>query len=332
MRARTIEEQLVKYLADAHAIEEQALVQMRRAPELAGVPELARAFSTHLEETEEHEALIRERLSAHESEPSAIKDTVMKAGGAGFALFAKVQPDTPGKLAAHAYSYEHLELAAYELLARVAGRAEDSDCQLAAQQIRDQEQAMADRLADLFDVAVDASLSERGGDDVEADLVKYLADAHAIEEQSLGLLKRAAAHASPSELRHLADEHLRESEGHRRRIEERLAEHGSKPSTLVDATMRLGALNWTLFFRAQPDTPGKLTAFMFAFEHLEIAGYEQLTRVAAKAGDRATVEMGREILAQEREAAKDLSELFDIAIDASLDAQGVPRSTADVTR
>ncbi len=42
--------------------------------------------------------------------------------GQGFALFAKFQPDTPGKLVAHAYSYEHMELAAYDLLGRMAER------------------------------------------------------------------------------------------------------------------------------------------------------------------------------------------------------------------
>jgi ferritin-like metal-binding protein YciE len=42
----------------------------------------------------------------------------MKVGGAGFVLFAKSQPDTPGKLTANAYSFEHLELASYRLLLR----------------------------------------------------------------------------------------------------------------------------------------------------------------------------------------------------------------------
>ncbi len=36
-----LREQLTKYLTDAHSIEEQALAQMRTAPDLAGDPELA---------------------------------------------------------------------------------------------------------------------------------------------------------------------------------------------------------------------------------------------------------------------------------------------------
>jgi len=54
-------------------------------------------------------------------------------------LFARVNPDTPGKLAMHAYSYEHMELAAYELLGRVAERVGDDETVQLAKTIRDQE-------------------------------------------------------------------------------------------------------------------------------------------------------------------------------------------------
>jgi ferritin-like metal-binding protein YciE len=53
----------------------------------------------------------------------------MKLGGKGFVLFAKAQPDTPGKLLAHALSYEALEEASYALLAAVA--AQDGDTEVA---------------------------------------------------------------------------------------------------------------------------------------------------------------------------------------------------------
>src|SRR3954463_14127726 len=48
MTMRPIDEQLIKYLTDAHSIEEQALAQMRAAPEMAGHPQLAEAFRAHL--------------------------------------------------------------------------------------------------------------------------------------------------------------------------------------------------------------------------------------------------------------------------------------------
>jgi ferritin-like metal-binding protein YciE len=78
-------------------------------------------------ETEQHESRVRAALQARAATPSAFKDVVLHAGGLGFALFARLQPDTPGKLVAHAFSYEHLELGRYELLARVARRAGDDE-------------------------------------------------------------------------------------------------------------------------------------------------------------------------------------------------------------
>jgi ferritin-like metal-binding protein YciE len=323
MAADTLEEQLLKYLTDAHSIEEQALQQLRKAPELAGDERLAQAFSEHLSETEKQERLVRRRLEALGAHPSKLKDFVMKIGGEAFVLFAKSQPDTPGKLTAHAYSYEHLELASYELLKRVAERAGDPGTVEVAREIRDQEQRMADRLAGLFDVAVEASLRNVEPADLERQLVKYLADAHAIESQAIHLLKRASDIGGDPELDRAYTEHLEETREHPRLVEERLEAHGGSPSALKDAAMRLGALNWAGFFQAQPDTPGKLAAFAFAFEHLEIGGYELLKRVAERAGDQTTIEVVERILQQERAAALRIAGLFDRALEATFDALGV---------
>src|SRR3954451_8023433 len=124
---REIDEQLDKHLADAHSIEEQAIAQMRTAPDIAGEPQLAEAFRTHLTESERHERLVRERLDARGAKPSKVKDLVMALGGKGFVLFARSQPDTPGKLTFHSYSYEALEQGSYEMLERVARRAGDEE-------------------------------------------------------------------------------------------------------------------------------------------------------------------------------------------------------------
>ena len=321
--ATDIDEQLTKYLTDAHSIEEQALVQMRLAPRIAGDPGLASIFREHWAETEGHERRMRERLEAHGGAPSRIKDVVMKAGGVGFALFASSQPDTPGKLVAHAYSYEHLELASYELLIRVAERAGDEDTADAARAIRHQEDAMARRLADSFDRAAEASLRAKRSDDPAQDLVKYLADAHAIEAQAIQLLERAPKLAGDTVLEQLYREHLDETYGQQRLVAQRLQAVGGSPNKLKDAAMRLGALNWGTFFQSHPDTPGKLAVFSYAFEHLEIGGYELLARVATRAGDEETARVALTIAAQERAAAARIARMWDRAVDASLREVGV---------
>src|SRR5947199_2572950 len=151
MPATEIQDQLTKYLTDAHSIEEQALAQLRAAPDAAGDPELAAAFREHLSETEGHERRIRDLLAARGAKPSKLKDTVMALGGKGFLLFAKLQPDTPGKLVAHALSYEGLELASYELLRRVAERADETKVAETAGRIAAEERRMMERLEGFFD-------------------------------------------------------------------------------------------------------------------------------------------------------------------------------------
>ena len=323
MAENDIQEQLAKYLADAQSIEEQALQQLRAAPDIAGDPQLSRIFADHLIETEEQERMVRRRLEAHDATPSKVKRAVMRAGGTAFVLFARSQPDTPGKLTAHAYSYEHLELAGYELLTRVAERAGDPETADVARRIRDQEQSMAERLESSFDRAVDASLQRVAPEDIGEQLAKYLADAHAIESQSIQLLERAPRIAGEPQLAALYSEHLEETRRQQALIEERLQAHRAGPSALKDAAMRLGALNWGAFFQAQPDSPGKLAAFAFAFEHLEIGGYEQLRRVAERAGDPETAATVDRILSEERAAAGRVARHWDQAVDASLQAQGV---------
>jgi ferritin-like metal-binding protein YciE len=322
MPADTLDEQLDKYLADAHSIEEQALAQMRTAPELASDEKLAAAFKQHEAETERHEQLVRERLEARGAKPSRLKDAVMAVGGKGFVLFARSQPDTDGKLATHAISYEHLELASYELLMRVAERAGDTETAAVARSIRDEERAMAERLEASFDGTVDASLAEHPRDDLDKLVDKYLADAHALEVQAEQLLQRAPKIAGDAELERIYAEHLEETREHKRLVEERLAARDSSPSRLQDAAMRLGGLNWGMFFQAHPDTPGKLAAFAYAFEHLEIGGYEHLKRVAERAGDTETAALADRILADERAAADRFAGQWDRATDASLAVLG----------
>jgi ferritin-like metal-binding protein YciE len=302
--------ELVKYLTDVHAMEVQALVQMRAAPKMAGDPELARAFEEHCAETERHEALIRERLEAHDAKPSKLEDLLGTVSGMGFGLFAKSQPDTPGKLATHAFSYEHMELAAYDLLARVAEREGDTETVAVAERIRAEEDAMSQRIATRWDAVVDASLLDK---DAGEALDSYLADAHALEAQAIQLLDKGK---DTEGLQALFSEHLAETRHHSELIEQLLEARGGSPSKLKDAALAMGALNWGAFFKAQPDTPAKLAMFAYAFEHLEIGGYEQLQRVARRANDQTTAQTAETILGEERAAAEKVYAAFPEALGA----------------
>jgi ferritin-like metal-binding protein YciE len=323
MATESLQEQVDKYLADAHSIETQALAQMRAAPGMTEDPELRTAFAQHLGETEEHERLVAQRLEQAGASPSRVKDAAGAVSGKGFVMFARAQPDTPGKLVAHAFSYEHMELAAYELLGRAAERAGDEQTVALAARIGADEEAMGARLAALFDRAADEALGAAGGPELDSKLASYLADAHAIEGQAVALLTRSRGIAGDPALARAFEDHLTESESHERIVAERLRALGSSPSLVKDAALRLGALNWGAFFGAQPDTPAKLAGFAYAFEHLEIASYELLGRVAARAGDAETRALASQILEQERAAAARVHGLLGDAMDTTLELRGL---------
>jgi ferritin-like metal-binding protein YciE len=323
MNDRTIQEQIVKYLGDIHAIEEQALVQMKIAPKIAGDATLEAVFEGHIGETEDQKRRVEQRLEELGGSPNKLKDVAGVASGPAFALFAKFQPDTPGKLTSHAFSYEHMELAAYELLSRLAERTNDQQTVQLAKEIAGQENEMARRLSDKWDVAVNASLRDKDPDDIGDQLNKYLSDAHAIESQAEQMLTKAIEIGGDSKLSQDYEEHLQQTKNHKALIEERLEARGAGPNSLKDAAMKLGAINWGGFFAAQPDTPAKLAGFAYAFEHLEIGAYEQLRRVAERAGDESAAGAAQMILPEERHAAETLWDGFDRALDASLESLGV---------
>ena len=321
MADRTFDEQLVKYLTDAHSIEVQALEQMRFAPRIAGDPDLARIFAEHFTETEEHERLVRSELERRDAGPSLVKDVAGRAGGWGMVLFAKLNPDTPGKLTMHAHSYEHMELAAYELLRRIAERGGDTAAAELARRIGADERAMADRVAERWDLAVEASLREKDAEATRDEIVKYLRDAHSLEAQAIQMLEAGPRIAEFDQLARLFEEHLAETRKHQELIEGRLEALDSRPSRFQSGAMRLGALNLGGFFKAQPDSPVKIAGFAYAFEALEMGAYELLSRTARRAGDDDTAAVAEGILANERDTRERVAGTWDAAVDAALAQQ-----------
>jgi ferritin-like metal-binding protein YciE len=295
---------------------------MKAAPGIAGDERLAAVFREHLEETREQERLVEQALEARGADSSTLKDIAGRVGGWAMIAFARLNPDTPGKLTAHAFSYEHMEVAAYELLGRAAERAGDQGVVELAQTICAQEHAMAERLAANFDVAVEASLRDKDADAIEEELVSYLTDAYAIEAQALQLLQAGPAIAGFDELAQAFRDHLEETREQQRLVRERLRAHDATPSRFQNTGMRIGALNLGGFFGAQPDTPVKLAGFAFAFEHLEIAAYELLRRVAERADDAETVAVAQRIVGEERAAAERIAGTWDAAMDTTLVAKG----------
>jgi ferritin-like metal-binding protein YciE len=150
----------------------------------------------------------------------------------------------------------------------VAERADDQDVVDATRRIAGEEQAMMERLEANVDAAADAAVEARPRDEPATQIKKYLADAHAIEEQAIALLSARRSSSTTNVLAAIFEDHLSQSREHAELVQSRLSALGGDASSFKDAAMRLGALNWATFFQGHPDTPGKLVAFGYAFEHL----------------------------------------------------------------
>ena len=154
--------------------------------------------------------------------------------------------------------------------------------------------------------------------DWNADLVTYLRDAHAMEEKSLQTLQAAVAVAGDPQLESLYQGHVVETQRHLELLRDRLEAHGTSRSLLKDLGGRLAAVGVGAGLVVQPDTPAKLLAVAYAFEHFEIASYELLRRVAEQAGDHDAVEMADKILVNERQAAEKLAASYDLALERAV--------------
>lgn len=317
--ARTPHQQLTAFLSDMYSVEEQALVQMDKAPDLAEDPGLAEDFRVHHGETRQQADLVRERLEEAGGKPSAVKDAIMKLGGKSFLLFAQAQPETPGRLLTHAYSYEAMEAAGYAMLAGFADAAGDARTAEVARNIEGQERTMMRRLEGRFDAADAASHRDTPADKMADHVRKHLREAHAIETQTSQLLARSESLLDAGPLANLCRQNLAQTEQHIGALEARLRALGDSASKIKDAALGLGGLQWSVFFQAQSDTPAKLVAFLYAVEHLEIAGYELLKRAAHRAGDVDTERLCDRTLAEERSAAQKLADHFNTAVQSTLE-------------
>src|SRR6266699_113151 len=137
-----LKEQLVKNIDEAYAMEQNVLRMLDRMIETTEEPEIKNELREHKLETERHAERIQQRLEAHSATPSMVRE----AGGN----------------ARDGYATEHLEIASYQLLERIAQRAGDEETAEVARQNRKDEEAMAKKLDAHWDKFAELSLKGEG--------------------------------------------------------------------------------------------------------------------------------------------------------------------------
>jgi ferritin-like metal-binding protein YciE len=157
-----LQSQLVKHIDEALAMEENVKRMLDGAIELFDDPQVIDLLEHHKVETEEHSLRLRRRLDAHGASPSMVREATGIVAALAKLPLDMVRPEKAGRFARDAYATEHLEIASYQLLERVATRAGDEETAEIARQNRSDEEAMARRLDEHWDLFAEQSLREEG--------------------------------------------------------------------------------------------------------------------------------------------------------------------------
>lgn len=153
---------LVSHLTDAVAMEQNVEQMLGGMISTTADPQIRSRLEEHREETKVQQERLRERLEAHDASESAMKSVAAKAGAAMKGMLDVVRDEKAGRNARDGYATEHVEIAAYELLERVARRAGDEATAAVARQNCAEERAMAQFFEDHWDAVAEQSLREEG--------------------------------------------------------------------------------------------------------------------------------------------------------------------------
>src|SRR5438034_2778177 len=157
-----LKEQLIKHIDEAHAMEQNVLRMLDGMIATTDDPEILDALEHHKVQTQRHADRMAERLEAHDAAPSTVKQLGGVIGALAKMPLDFVRGEKAGRNARDGYATEHLEIASYELLARIAQKAGDEETATAAREIIEEERAMAKVIEQNWDRFAELSLQDEG--------------------------------------------------------------------------------------------------------------------------------------------------------------------------
>jgi ferritin-like metal-binding protein YciE len=162
MASEELRSELVKHIDEAYAMEQNVLRMLDGMIETTDDPEIKEELRQHKLETERHAERMQQRLEANDASPSAVREAGGMAGALVKSVVEMARAEKAGRNARDGYTTEHMEIAAYQLLERIAKRAGDEETAEAARLNRADEEKMAKKLDSHWDKFADLSLREQG--------------------------------------------------------------------------------------------------------------------------------------------------------------------------
>jgi len=160
-------------------------------------------------------------------------------------------------------------------------------------------------------------------DQLKAQLIKHIDEAHALEQNVLQMLDGMISTTDDPEILDALEHHRLQTQNHADRMAQRLETHDTAPSTVKQVGGVLGVLAKLPLDFVRGEKAGRNARDGYATEHLEIASYELLRRIARMAGDEETAAAAAEIIAEEQAMAKVIEEHWDKFVELSLREEGV---------
>jgi ferritin-like metal-binding protein YciE len=165
----TPQENLLDWLRDAHAMEQQAEKMLRAQSErLEHYPELKARIDQHIEETLSQQQLVDGCLKRLGGSSSTLKDITGKLMAFGQAVGGSLMSDEVIKGAMAGYVFENVEIASYTVLIAAAEAAGDTETKAACETILPQEIAMAEWLLQHLPALTEAFIIRSASPDLEA--------------------------------------------------------------------------------------------------------------------------------------------------------------------
>ena len=158
----SLHDQLVKHIDEAISMEENVKRMLDGMIMTTDDPGVIDLLEHHKIETEEHSQRLRARLRAHGASPSIVREATGILGALAKLPLDIVRGEKAGRNARDGYATEHMEIAAYQLLERIAVRAGDDETAEVARLNRAEEEAMAQKLDEHWDHFAELSLREEG--------------------------------------------------------------------------------------------------------------------------------------------------------------------------